>query len=621
MNVLIYDGPGVTSLQQPLIKVLKKLLCNSYDVIPVDPQTFINAPFEETTGLIVMPGGRDLLFLESLGTRGINKIRNYVSNGGKYLGICGGGYFASKRVEFEVGRPQYEVVGDRLLQLCPAVAKGCVVKGFEYNTERGSAAVEIKTQDDTLKVYVNGGPSFHLTDTANTTVLATYTNNNEPAIVETVIGKGKSIVLGPHLEVSSDLLQEQMASMLNDPQKKEDLEILTLLYPEILNYEQKRYKLFASILQRLGMVLDGEYTFEDAIHPIWISTVNPDDKQYLKSQFLSAATKKDGVCSISDNASQWIIGDTEIELKDPSKELLVFYQDKPTSFDILKFQKCLLEYAPYPTFGKVLLFSELTSSTQTLIEKYNGSNIEIQLLPIFCLVGLSLLLHNSQLGKVDILLILGRGKNSWISQKGCLQFSMRLIHTNVGSVIFIQYLMGLAVVQGIRKTKGCKELNVHLKWPNDIYAKTPDGLKKIGGILTTSEFFQKSFALTVGCGLNVLNSKPSVCLQDLTPNKIEMETILASILSEFELLYTELVTYFGIDDVFAPFRERYYRYWLHTDQSVNVEDADGNITECHIRGLDENGFLKAKTTSGNLISLQPDGNSFDMLKGLIYVKK
>ncbi|KAJ3324299.1 biotin holocarboxylase synthetase [Boothiomyces sp. JEL0866] len=608
MNVLIYDGPGVTSLQQPLIKVLKKLLCNSYDVIPVDPATFINAPFEDTTSLIVMPGGRDLLFLESLGNKGINKIRNYVRNGGKYLGICGGAYFACNKVEFEVGRPLYEVVGERSLQLCPAVAKGCVVKGFEYNTEKGSAAVEIKTLDDTLKVYVNGGPSFHLNDPANSTVLARYTLNNDPAIVETILGKGKSIVIGPHLEVSSDLLKEQMSSMLNDNQKKEDLEILTNLYPEILNYEAKRYKLFSSILQRLGMVLDGEFDPEKAVYPIWISVLNSDDHLYLQSQLLAAASKsQDGIPIIKDTISEWLITDSLIKVEEASKEQVLFYQDGPTSFDIRKFQNYLKTLSSYPTFGKVLLYSELTSSTQTLIEK---NPIFANILPS----GSVFVASQQSAGK-------GRGKNSWISQKGCLQFSMRLIHTNMASVVFIQYLMGLAVVQGIRKTKGCENLNVHLKWPNDIYAKTEDGLKKIGGILITSEFFQKSFALTIGCGLNVLNSKPSVCLQDLTSNKIEMEGVLASILSEFELLYTELVSFIGIDDVFAPFRDRYYKYWLHTNQLVNVEDVDGNITECVIRGLDENGFLKAKTNAGGIISLQPDGNSFDMLKGLIFVKK
>jgi hypothetical protein len=40
-----------------------------------------------------------------------------------------------------------------------------------------------------------------------------------------------------------------------------------------------------------------------------------------------------------------------------------------------------------------------------------------------------------------------------------------------------------------------------------------------------------------------------------------------------------------------------------------------------IRGLDPSGFLKAKSTkTGEIILLQPDGNTFDMLKGLISVK-
>ncbi|KAJ3270237.1 biotin holocarboxylase synthetase [Terramyces sp. JEL0728] len=370
MNVLIYDGPGVTSLQQPLIKVLKKLLCNSYDVIPVDPATLINSPFEESTSLIVMPGGRDLLFLESLGNKGINKIKNYVKNGGKYLGICGGAYFACNRVEFELGRHLYEVVGDRPLQLCPAVARGCIVKGFEYNTEKGSAAVEIKTADDTLKVYVNGGPSFHLSESSDATVLARYTLNNEPAIVETTIGKGKSIVLGPHLEVSSDLLKEQMSSMQKDDQKKGDLDILTEIYPEILNFEQKRYKLFSNILQRLGLKIDEVFGQEATSHPIWISALNRDGQWFLQSQFLASAHKnKDGIPVIEDAVSEWLIAEKPIDLEEGNSELLLFHQDKHTSFDIKKFQKYLSEFNAYPTFGKVLLFSELTSSTQILIEK------------------------------------------------------------------------------------------------------------------------------------------------------------------------------------------------------------------------------------------------------------
>jgi hypothetical protein len=41
-----------------------------------------------------------------------------------------------------------------------------------------------------------------------------------------------------------------------------------------------------------------------------------------------------------------------------------------------------------------------------------------------------------------------------------------------------------------------------------------------------------------------------------------------------------------------------------------------------IRGLDPTGYLKGKSVlDGSLVLLQPDGNTFDMLKGLITVKQ
>lgn len=47
---------------------------------------------------------------------------------------------------------------------------------------------------------------------------------------------------------------------------------------------------------------------------------------------------------------------------------------------------------------------------------------------------------------------------------------------------------------------------------------------------------------------------------------------------------------------------------------------DGNVKDVTIIGIDEYGFLKVKSKDGSTTSVQPDGNSFDMLKGLIAPK-
>ena len=92
----------------------------------------------------------------------------------------------------------------------------------------------------------------------------------------------------------------------------------------------------------------------------------------------------------------------------------------------------------------------------------------------------------------------GRGKNAWVSSSGCLQFSLvlRLDVSMSAHVIFVQYLLGLSIVQALKTFD--KELPVALKWPNDIYARRDDKWVKIGGILINSHFIDNQFTLVAG---------------------------------------------------------------------------------------------------------------------------
>jgi biotin--protein ligase len=99
----------------------------------------------------------------------------------------------------------------------------------------------------------------------------------------------------------------------------------------------------------------------------------------------------------------------------------------------------------------------------------------------------------------------GRGRNSWVSQSGALQFSMILRHNvNIrhAPVVFIQYIIALAVVESIRERPGYEDIPLRLKWPNDIYTETKtDGLKKVGGLLINSSFIDDEFVLVIGKGI------------------------------------------------------------------------------------------------------------------------
>lgn len=129
-------------------------------------------------------------------------------------------------------------------------------------------------------------------------------------------------------------------------------------------------------------------------------------------------------------------------------------------------------------FGRHLLYGEVVTSTNTILEKY--------VIPILFPCRSSSLMDESR--NTQLLRRLptgftatatvqvagrGRGSNVWVSPAGALMFSTVIRHPvdkiQSAPVVFIQYLAAMAVVKGIKSyDKGYEDLPVKLKWPNDV---------------------------------------------------------------------------------------------------------------------------------------------------------
>jgi biotin--protein ligase len=103
----------------------------------------------------------------------------------------------------------------------------------------------------------------------------------------------------------------------------------------------------------------------------------------------------------------------------------------------------------------------------------------------------------------------GRRTNQWESPSGCLMFSFAWRHEQAETVVFMQYLFGLSLVDSVRQRAGYEDVDLRLKWPNDIYLGTQT---KVGGILVSSSYESGGFNLIIGCGLNVSNAHPTTSL-------------------------------------------------------------------------------------------------------------
>jgi biotin---protein ligase len=197
------------------------MLSQNYAVFTVTDTAILKEPWMSSCALLVFPGGGDLGYCRSLNGEGNKRISQFVHRGGAYLGFCAGGYYGSKRCEFEVGDKKMEVIGSRELAFFPGVCRGCAFKGFQYSSEAGARAAELKVEKEyftsknlptSFKSYYNGGGVF--VDAAKLKdqgieILASYMDPIDvnggvdglgAAIVYCKVGEGGVVLTGPHPE-------------------------------------------------------------------------------------------------------------------------------------------------------------------------------------------------------------------------------------------------------------------------------------------------------------------------------------------------------------------------------------------------------------------------------------
>jgi glutamine amidotransferase-like uncharacterized protein len=196
--------------------------------------------------LLIMPGGADLYFCEKLNGEGNQRIRDFVANGGSYLGICAGAYYGCAELDWACG----EIAGERELAFYSGKATGPVYNWIE-NAESvysGSwiKAVEMETDNGAFLTQYNGGPVFNIND--ESTILARYNGlkDQPPAIIAGDFGKGRYILSSPHIEKFGHLLTDGLYKHMNNSYEREKAEIVKLL-----RFEKHQKEFFKTTIERL----------------------------------------------------------------------------------------------------------------------------------------------------------------------------------------------------------------------------------------------------------------------------------------------------------------------------------------------------------------------------------
>ncbi|KAL8715044.1 MAG: hypothetical protein Q9220_001001 [cf. Caloplaca sp. 1 TL-2023] len=667
MNILVYAGNGSTveSVRHCLFS-LRRLVSPNYAVITVSGDAIIKEPWTASCALLVFPGGADLGYCRTLNGEGNRRISQYVERGGRYVGFCAGAYYASKRCEFEVGDKKMEVVGNRELAFFPGTCRGCAFSGFVYHSEAGARAPQLRVSKsalskgsvpDVFRSYYNGGgvfvdaPKFK---DKGVEVLGSFTadldvdaGEGSACAVYCKVGDGAAVLTSTHPE---------FAAVNLDPT------VDVPGFPEMLKAlredDQQRADFLKACLLKLGLRVNQEETTIPSLSRLHLSSVMPSDTLQLVNALQDIIIEEDGQRYINDEndrfhleePSTWNLSsiagalpqasetegghqedsgeedhDKIVDYNKVVKRLVIHKEDKPESkvtpyfnhnayFANLKHYQDQLRDDDLP-FGKHLLYGEVVTSTNTMLEKNTQL---LRRLP----TGFTATATVQVAGR-------GRGTNVWVSPAGSLMFSTVIRHSMSlmaqAPVVFLQYLAALAIVEGIKTyDHGFSRLPVRLKWPNDIFAADPADpfgktFVKIGGILVNSHYSTSEYLSVVGVGLNTTNASPTTSLNALNPPyAFTAEKLLARILTCFSALYARFIQT-GFD---KHFEELYYGHWLHSEQIVTLE-AEGGI-RARIKGITTDwGLLKAEElgwedrATGRVLTLQSDSNSFDFFKGLI----
>ncbi|TCD68669.1 biotin holocarboxylase synthetase [Steccherinum ochraceum] len=628
MNVLVYSGPEVlnTSFARAT-SWLKAILVPHYSVQPITLQSLTSNPWSDTCALLVIPACREQLSLPPAVRTG---IKNYVEGGGSLLGLR-----ASARV---VGSGFASVdVYESSLRFQDRSSGTSVSCTFVGSASGNAVSVVLKSNQGDASFPADAAPAeFTVPENAtNVQTLARYGADGESQTAGIVcrVGQGRVVLWG--LDVTSAASQE------------------------IPDTERIRRALLEESLQQLGLKLPQKES-SAWIHPLpQILTSSPASPSAVQAVIASlSSVQVDGI--IKDEHDTFAFhtvteGKTVLQeaRNSPSSETTIKHiitypdgqlpsrEDTPL-FNISQYYADLAAARAKATslppaswgIGEALLYGEVVTSTQTMLDKLSFTspftiftpNVKENHRFLTALPSPLLSLASHQIAGR------GRGGNNWVSPAGCLQFSLLLRiplkDVPAQKLVFVQYLVALAVVEACRSPDvlGQDGERVRIKWPNDLYVvegEKGEGKRKVGGILVHTSFQGGVTTIVIGCGVNVLNTPPVASLSQLgtPPRPLTMERTAATTMATFEPMWNTFVAERG------PSR----RSWISTSsggcihQLVTITSTTPH-KNVRIVGITEDyGLLRTVPERGGgggqqFVDLQPDGNSFDLMSGLIMSK-
>lgn len=267
ITVWVYEDKGASALSvQSLLATLQQKLPKNLTIAvqTLSSKDIINNVLNnklnhETKSILVMPGGADLPYCQQLNGVGNENIRQFISNGNIYIGICAGGYYGARDIEFtgQSSKKSYEINGARELALFSGTAIGSMREFTDdqlYDeTVKSKAMVTLDYADGQQdEVYYHGGACFVADNDAEFKVIATYSNGKN-AVISGNFGQGQYLLSGVHFELCPRVYEQYAVAKASEVDIEKERSLLSAISHE--NYGLLIY-------QEIERMVDAIFTAE-----------------------------------------------------------------------------------------------------------------------------------------------------------------------------------------------------------------------------------------------------------------------------------------------------------------------------------------------------------------------
>jgi len=211
VKVAIYNGAGVMISSRIALTRMFEWMNASVEEVNA---TQILDDCLDGYDILVIPGGSETTCASELQyITGVEKIKDFVAEGGSFFGICGGATFGATYAYFLDG------------SLRPVSEPGSLIHMTTMNVNQASTGPDLSDCPANISTMYYGSQYFSPSEDADVHVIASYEYNGEAGMVALEYENGTVFLSSPHpeYEENGDRDDTSFADYLDDPDSEWDL--------------------------------------------------------------------------------------------------------------------------------------------------------------------------------------------------------------------------------------------------------------------------------------------------------------------------------------------------------------------------------------------------------------